>query len=241
MLFQEASIMVEEAWKVAYPSLRFPSEWIGAFPQAAKKKGSRDVQLGNGVIVLDVPNIYEIVFDSDLARFRRERGLVIALKYVLDQKSNQPSQHIKHLLAAFAASHPQILVIYQELLIALSRYTFLLEVTGCVEDSGKAKGISRINETKPPNYRQRKRGEDLLPRLLGYFPYKPMGLKASVTELERELEAPEISFDRRLTVTGKQNYSKKTNRVAWRRKLKSNYGLAGTLGQASSCLQRSSS
>jgi hypothetical protein len=74
------------------------------------------------------------------------------------------------------------------------------------EKTGKemsTKLIARINETKPPNYRQRKQGEDLPPRLLEYFPYKPMGLKANVTELERELEAREISFDRRLTVTQK--------------------------------------
>jgi hypothetical protein len=49
--------------------------------------------------------------------------------------------------------------------------------------------IARINENKPLNYRQRKQGEDLPPHLLGYFPYKPMGLKANVTKLERELEA----------------------------------------------------
>ncbi len=64
-----------------------------------------------------------------------------ALKYVLNQKSNQPSQHTKHLLAAFAASHPQISVMYQELLISLARYTFLLEVKASVEYSGKAKGV----------------------------------------------------------------------------------------------------
>jgi hypothetical protein len=56
------------------------------------------------------------------------------------------------------------------------------------EKTGKeklTKLIARINETKPPNCRQRKQGEDLPPRLLGYFPYKPMGLKANVTKLER--------------------------------------------------------
>ena len=74
------------------------------------------------------------------------------------------------------------------------------------EKTGKEKStklIALIDETKPPNYRQRKRGEDLPPRLLGYFPYKPMGFKANVTELEKELEAREISFDRKLTVTRK--------------------------------------
>jgi hypothetical protein len=39
-----------------------------------------------------------------------------------------------------------------------------------------------------------------------------MGLKASVTELERELEAREISFDRRLTVTRKAKLLKENER-----------------------------
>jgi hypothetical protein len=90
-----------------------------------KKKGVRDIKLGNGVVVFDVPDRYEIVLDSDLARFRRERGLVTALKEVLGRSNNQPTQYTKHLLAAFAASHPQISVMYQELLISLARYTFL--------------------------------------------------------------------------------------------------------------------
>jgi hypothetical protein len=74
------------------------------------------------------------------------------------------------------------------------------------EKTGKEKSqkmMARIDEIKPPNARQRKQGEDLPPRLLGYFPYRPMGLKANMTELEKELEAREISFDRRLTVTRK--------------------------------------
>ncbi len=133
--------MIQEAWKVAFPSLTFPLEWIAVCPQLGKKKGVQDIELGNGVVVFDIPNRYTLVVDSDLARFRRERGLVTALKYVLNQKSSQPSQHTKHLLAAFAASHPQISVIYQELLIALARNTFLLEVKGAVEYSSKAKGV----------------------------------------------------------------------------------------------------
>jgi hypothetical protein len=46
-------------------------------------------------------------------------------------------------------------------------------------------------------------GEDLPPCLLEYFPYKPMGLKANETKVEKRLEAREVSFDRRLTVTQK--------------------------------------
>ena len=67
--------MVQEAWKVAFPSLTFPLEWIAVCPQLGKKKGVRDIELGNGVVVFDIPNRYTLVVDSDLARFRRERGL----------------------------------------------------------------------------------------------------------------------------------------------------------------------
>ena len=123
------------------PLLQSPTELFEEAGGINKKKGVRDIQLGNGVMVLDVPNRYEIVVDSDLAHFRRERGLVTALKDVLNRKLNQPTQHTKHLLAAFAASHPQISVMYQELLISLAHYTFLLEVKASVEYRGKAKGI----------------------------------------------------------------------------------------------------
>jgi hypothetical protein len=74
------------------------------------------------------------------------------------------------------------------------------------ERTGKEKSkqlMARIDETKPPSYRQRKQGEDLRLRLLGYFPYRPIELKANVTELEKELKAREVSFDPRLTVTRK--------------------------------------
>jgi hypothetical protein len=65
-----------------------PLEWSAVCPQLAKKKGVRDIELGNGVVVFDVLNLrYTLVAGSDLARFRRERGLVMALKYVLNQKS----------------------------------------------------------------------------------------------------------------------------------------------------------
>jgi hypothetical protein len=89
----------------------------------------RHLRYTTWVVIHDVPTKYDFVVDSDLACFRRERGWsVTELKYVLDQKTNQPSLNTKHLLAAFTASHPQISVIYQKLLIALAHYTFLLEV-----------------------------------------------------------------------------------------------------------------
>jgi hypothetical protein len=74
------------------------------------------------------------------------------------------------------------------------------------ERSGKAKSqklMHHIDENKAPNARQRKQGEDLLPHLLGFFLYSRLGLKANVTQLERELEACEVSFDCKLGVTKK--------------------------------------
>jgi hypothetical protein len=58
------------------------------------------------------------------------------------------------------------------------------------------KMMARIDAIEPLNARQRKQGGDLPPCLLGYFPYKPMGLKANKNELEKKLEEREISFDR---------------------------------------------
>jgi hypothetical protein len=66
------------------PSSQSPTEPVEEAIGINKKKGVRDIQLGNGVVVLNVPNRYKIVVDSDLARFRRERGLVTALKDVLN-------------------------------------------------------------------------------------------------------------------------------------------------------------
>jgi hypothetical protein len=95
--------MVEESWKAVFPSLPFPVKFIGVLPGEAKK-GVGDIQLGNGLVVLDVPNRFNLIVDSNLARFRRERESVTALKGVLDQKLNQPSPHTKHMFAAFLAA-----------------------------------------------------------------------------------------------------------------------------------------
>jgi hypothetical protein len=97
----------------------------------------------------------------------------------------------------------------------------LKEENNLREKTGKEKSkqlMERIDETKPPNSRQRKQGEDLPPRLLGNFPFRAIGLKANVIELGKELEAREISFDRKITVTRKAKLLNNTNRVAWRGK-----------------------
>jgi hypothetical protein len=62
---------------------------------------------------------------------------------------------------------------------------------------------------KQPNARQRKRGEDMPPRLLGYFPYVPFGRTANIGELEKELNARNVTFEPTLKVTKKCDLLKK--------------------------------
>jgi hypothetical protein len=69
----------------------------------------------------------------------------------------------------------------------------------CGRRVGKQKNqklIERIDEIQAQNARQ-----DLPPRLLGYFLYRPMGLRTNVTSLETELQEHEVMFDRKLGVT----------------------------------------
>jgi hypothetical protein len=63
--------------------------------------------------------------------------------------------------------------------------------------------MQHIDKNKVPNARHWKQGEDLLPRLLGFSLYSQLGLKANITQLERELEALKVSFDPKLGVTKK--------------------------------------
>jgi hypothetical protein len=56
---------------------------------------------------------------------------------------------------------------------------------------------------KQANARQRKRGEDMPPRLLGYFPYVPVGRTINIGELEKKSRTPNVTFEPTLKVTKK--------------------------------------
>jgi hypothetical protein len=56
---------------------------------------------------------------------------------------------------------------------------------------------------KQANARQRKRGEDMPPRLLGYFPYVPVGRRINMSELDKELRTRNVAFELTLKVTKK--------------------------------------
>jgi hypothetical protein len=53
------------------------------------------------------------------------------------------------------------------------------------------------------------------PRLLGYFLYSQLGLKANVTHLERELEARKVEFDRKLGVRKKLEVLKRSEQCRY--------------------------
>jgi hypothetical protein len=46
-----------------------------------------------------------------------------------------------------------------------------------------------------PNVRQKKRGKDMPPRLLGYFPYVPFGRTINMSELDKELTTRNVTFE----------------------------------------------
>jgi hypothetical protein len=78
---------------------------------------------------------YSLVANNDLSRSRRERVIVNAMKKVMSLKNNQRTRHMRHLLGAFAAPHPQISTMHQqEQIIALARMSLLLEVKEVAED-----------------------------------------------------------------------------------------------------------
>jgi hypothetical protein len=73
-----------------------------------------------------------------------------------------------------------------------------------------AKMMSTYDDDKAPNAQEKLTGEDVPPRLLGYFLYSQLGLKANVVHLERELEAREVEFDRKLGVRKKLEVLKRS-------------------------------
>jgi hypothetical protein len=62
---------------------------------------------------------------------------------------------------------------------------------------------------KPENTCRRKRGEDMPPCLLGYFPYVPVGRTINISELEKELRTRNVTFEPTLKVTKKCKMLKK--------------------------------
>jgi hypothetical protein len=85
---EAATRMLQYSWNVVFPSLRFPSEMIvlQLQPPPQPKIGVRDIQLGNGVVIHDVPTKYEFVVDSDLATGLKLPAKIQLLKQDMEEK-----------------------------------------------------------------------------------------------------------------------------------------------------------
>ena len=62
---------------------------------------------------------------------------------------------------------------------------------------------------KQANEHQKKRGKDMPPRLLGYFPCAPLGRTINMSELDKELQTRNVAFELTLKVTKKCDLLKK--------------------------------
>jgi hypothetical protein len=117
--------MVEEAWKVAFPSLRFPVKVIDIFPQPKPSllvplQQHQEEPQALTCQPTDNSNKLKVTINNF---FKKERAFFRGLKKTLNNNISKPIQNTKH---------PQMSVIYQELLIVLACCTFLLEVKAAV-------------------------------------------------------------------------------------------------------------
>jgi hypothetical protein len=150
--FEEANRMIQEAWKVAFPSLRFPVELIGVFPSrksplvAAPHEASD--QQRPPASMHQSTNLKVAINNNFESQLLKERAFLKALKATVAREQTESTPQTRRLLAAFAASHPQVSVMYQGTLIALARYTFLLEVQAqaiCEKDRRKLLDFCWLN------------------------------------------------------------------------------------------------
>ena len=71
-----------------------------------------------------------------------------------------------------------------------------------------SKMMLSYDNDRAPNAQEKITGEDIPPRLLGYFPYKAMGTKANKPELVKELTFRHVEYDNKLGVRSLQGLLK---------------------------------
>jgi hypothetical protein len=124
--------MIQEAWKVAFPSLRFPIELMGVFPSGKSQLVSAPHEASDQqtppASMHQSTNLKVAINKNLESQLLKEQAFLKALKATVAREQTKSTPKTCRLLAAFAASHPQVSVMHQEVLIALDRYTFLLEV-----------------------------------------------------------------------------------------------------------------
>jgi hypothetical protein len=94
-----------------------------------------DVTLSNGHISRDIPNNWVLITTSEKLKYDNERAIVDAIGVNMKKrKRNNPTTITKILFGAFAASQPKVPTSTQEILSAVSRHAFFLEVESLLKD-----------------------------------------------------------------------------------------------------------
>jgi hypothetical protein len=115
--------MVQEAWKVVFPGLRFPVELIGLYPAmklplVAARHQEPPASTHQPTVN---SNKLKVAINKNLeSQFLKEQAFFKALKATVAQVQTESTSQTCRLLATFAASHPQVSVIHQEILISLA-------------------------------------------------------------------------------------------------------------------------
>jgi hypothetical protein len=139
--------MLLTVWQTAYRvTINFPTELIVFFQMETapsvsgmhillkKNKADsipiqrRDVRLPSGHVVKDIPFCYELYTSSAWSARKKDSMIVRALKTVLDHKRTNSTLYERRLLAGWPASRPQVATSNPEQLLALGRYSLLLEM-----------------------------------------------------------------------------------------------------------------
>jgi hypothetical protein len=96
-----------------------------------------DLTLSNGHIVRHIPNNWVLITTSEKAKYDNERAIVDAIRRnVKYRKRNNPTKITRMLFGAFAASQPKVPTSTQEILSAISRHAFFLEIEAILKDDG---------------------------------------------------------------------------------------------------------
>jgi hypothetical protein len=84
--------------------------------------------LPSGHVVKDIPFCYELYTSSAWSARKKDSMIFRALKTVLDHKRTNSTLYKRRLLAGWSASRPQVATSNQAQLLALGRYSLLLEM-----------------------------------------------------------------------------------------------------------------
>jgi hypothetical protein len=112
-LFEQATQMVVEAWKIAFPSLRFPVEFIGVCPAdqsplvAAPHQSDPQPPTPSTHQPTTNSSRLKVAINRNLeSQLLKERAFFQALKVTVAQDQTESTTTTRRILAGFVASHP---------------------------------------------------------------------------------------------------------------------------------------